>query len=150
MALKQLTVAAFLCAITALALLLMPVCASAQELKHPGAYWPIPVGLNIATVVNNFNWGDLAFDPSGPIDEASAEINTTAFALTRAFSIAGRSSNVGIVLPVVAGKVEGLYLGDPAEVDRFGLGDPRLRLAILLHGAPAMTPREFATYRQGT
>jgi len=137
---------AMLRAAIAFGLLAVAVNASAQELE-PGAYWPIPVGLNIATVVNSYNWGDLAFDPSGPIDEANAEINTTAFALTRAFNIAGRSSNVGIVLPVVVGHVEGLYLGSPAEVDRFGLGDPRLRIAILLHGAPAMTPREYATYR---
>ena len=59
--------------------------ASAQELE-PGAYWPIPVGLNIATLVNSFNWGDLAFDPSAPIDEANATINTTAFSFTRALA----------------------------------------------------------------
>ena len=46
--------------------------------------------------------------------------------------------------------MEGLYLGEPAEVDRFGLGDPRLRLAMNLYGAPAMTPKEFASYRQRT
>ena len=74
-------------AAVALSLLLMPVSASAQELE-PGAYWPIPKGLNIVTVVNSFNWGDLAFDPAAPIDEASARINTTAFAFTRAFSLA--------------------------------------------------------------
>ena len=77
----------------------MSASASAQELE-PGAYWPIPTGLNIVTVVNSFNAGDLAFDPSAPIDEASATINTTAFALTRAFGLAGRSSNAGFVLPV--------------------------------------------------
>ena len=81
------------CAAAALALL-MPVYASAQELE-PGAYWPIPRGLNIFTVVNNFNWGDVAFDPSAPIDEASASVNTTAFSFTRAFNLAGRSANVG-------------------------------------------------------
>ena len=62
-------------AATALALLLLPVGVAAQELE-PGAYWPIPKGLNIVTVVNSFNWGDLAFDPSAPIDEANARINT--------------------------------------------------------------------------
>ena len=124
----------------------MPVCASAQELE-PGAYWPIPTGLNIVTVVNSFNWGDLAFDPSAPIDEASATINTTAFAFTRAFNLAGRSANAGVVLPVVGGHLEGLYLGEPAEAGRFGLGDPRLRFAINLYGAPAMTPKEFASYQ---
>ena len=127
--------------------LLPPVPVAAQELE-PGAYWPIPVGLNIATVVNNFNFGDVAFDAAAPIDEASARINTTALSFTRAFSLAGRSANAGVALPIVAGHVEGLYLGEPAEVDRFGQGDPRLRLAVNLYGAPAMTPREYAAFSQ--
>jgi hypothetical protein len=133
----------------ALALLLLPGYASAQELE-PGAYWPIPAGLNIATVVNSFNWGDLAFDPAAPIDEASAVINTTALAFTRAFSIAGRSANAGLAWPVIGGHLEGLFLGEPAETSRFGQGDPRFRLALNLYGAPAMTLKEFASYRQGT
>ena len=146
-AVKRLPVVSFVCA--ALALLLTPAPASAQELE-PGAYWPIPTGLNILTVANNFNWGDVAFDPSAPIDEASARINTTAFAFTRAFSLAGRSANAGVVLPVIGGHIEGLYLGEPAEVGRFGQGDPRLRLAMNLYGAPAMTPQQFASYRHQT
>lgn len=143
---RQSRVASFSCA-GVVALLLIPVCSSAQELE-PGAYWPLPRGLNIVTVVNSFSFGDVAFDPAAPIDEASAKINTTAFAVTRAFGLAGRSANAGVVLPVVSGHVEGRYLGEPAEVSRFGLGDPRFRLAMNLYGAPAMTPQEFASYRQ--
>jgi Putative MetA-pathway of phenol degradation len=135
------------CAAIALAVLLLPVYASAQELE-PGAYWPIPRALNILTVVNSFNVGDLAFDPAAPIDEASSRINTTAFSFTRAFKLAGRSANAGLSFPVVGGHVEGLYLGEPAAVGRFGQGDPRLRLAMNLYGAPSMTPEEFASYRQ--
>lgn len=142
------TVTPFSCPAVALALLLIPACSSAQELE-PGAYWPLPTGLNILTVANSFNFGDVAFDPAAPIDEASARINTTAFALTRTFSLAGRSANAGVVLPLVSGHVEGLYLGEPAAVSRFGLGDPRFRLAMNLYGAPAMTPQELASYRQG-
>ena len=146
---KRLTAARWLCAATGVAFLLLPAHASAQELE-PGAYWPIPVGLNIATVVNNFNWGDLAFDPAAPIDEASARINTTVLSFTRAFSLAGRSANAGAALPVVGGHVEGLYLGQPADVGRFGQGDPRFRVAMNLYGAPAMTPKEFATFQHKT
>jgi hypothetical protein len=130
-----------------LALLSMPLGASAQELE-PGAYWPIPKGLNIVTVANSLNWGDLAFDPAAPIDEASATVNTTALIFTGTFSLAGRSAQAGVVMPIVAGHVEGLYLGEFAEVGRFGLGDPRLRLAMNLYGAPAMTQKEYASYRQ--
>jgi hypothetical protein len=130
-----------------LALLLAPAFATAQELE-PGAYWPIPRGLNIVTVINSLNWGDLAFDPSAPIDEASATINTTALAFTRAFGVVSRSANVGVVLPIVAGHLEGLYLGEPAEVGRFGLADPRVKFGMNLYGAPSMTPKEFGSYRQ--
>jgi hypothetical protein len=130
-----------------LALLLVPARIAAQELE-PGAYWPLPRGLNIVTAVNSFNWGDLAFDPSAPIDEASARINTTALAFTRAFGLAGRSANVGVVLPIVAGHLEGLYLGAPAEVSRFGLADPRVKVGINLFGAPSMTPKEYGSYRR--
>ena len=75
-----------------LAVLLVPMGAPAQELE-PGAYWPIARGINIITAVDSFNWGDIAFEPSVPIDEASARINTTVVAFTRAFSLAGRSAN---------------------------------------------------------
>ena len=140
--------ASFLRAAAVLALLPMPASAAAQE--RPRRVLAIPRGLNILTVVNSINWGDVAFDASAPVQEASATINTTAPAFTRAFSLAGRSANAGVVLPLIVGHLEGLYLGEPAAADRFGLGDPRLRLTMNLHGAPAMTPREFAAFRQGT
>ena len=46
----------FLGVVAAVVLLLTSVSASAQELE-PGACWPMPNGLNITTVINNFNWG---------------------------------------------------------------------------------------------
>jgi len=131
------------------ACLCLPAPVRAQELE-PGAYWPLPKGLNIVTVVNGFNWGDVAFDPAAPIDDGSAAINTTALSFTRAFGLAGRSANLGVSVPVVAGHVEGLVLGIPAEVDRFGLGDLRVRLGVNVYGAPAMTPQAFASYLQKT
>jgi hypothetical protein len=133
--------------VAAFVLLMSPVLASAQELE-PGAYWPLPRGVNIVTGVGGFNWGDVAFDPSLPVEDGSARITSTAVSFTRAFNLAGRSANAGASLPLVGGHVEGVYLGQHTEVDRFGLGDPRLRLAVNLYGAPTMTPREFASYRQ--
>ena len=126
---------------------LLPVGTSAQELE-PGAYWPLPKGLNIVTAVNSINWGDVAFDPAAPIDEASATINTTALAFAKAFSVAGRSANASVMAPIVAGHIEGRYLGEFAEVGRFGPGDPRVKVGLNLYGAPSMTPTEFASYQQ--
>jgi len=53
-------------------------------------------------------------------------------------------------VPIVGGHIEGLFLGEPAEVSRFGQGDFRLRMAINLYGAPAMAPQAFALYEQRT
>jgi len=105
------------------------VCASAQELE-PGAYWPLPKGLNIVTVLNSLNWGDLAFDPAAPIDEASATINTTAFAFTKAFSLAGRSANAGVAVPVVAGHLEGQAIPPVGVVIIQMAGDEHLTLVV--------------------
>jgi hypothetical protein len=131
------------------ALLLVPVRGSAQELT-PGAYWPLPGGINIFTVVNSFNWGDVAFDPSLPVEDGRARINTTALVYTRTLPIAGRSANVGVQLPVVGGHLEGLVSGTRTETGRFGLADPRLTIGINLYGAPAMVPKAFGSYRMRT
>ena len=130
-------------------LLLLPFRASAQELQ-PGAYWPLPGGLNILTVMDSFNWGDVTFDPSLPVEDASATVNTTVAAYTHTLSVAGRSANFGFQLPLVGGHIDGVYRGVPTAVDRFGFGDPRLQLAVNLYGAPAMTPKAFAAFRWRT
>ena len=132
-----------------LVILSMPALASAQELT-PGAYWPLPVRINILTLVNSVNWGDVTFDPALPAENATGTIDTIAVAYTRTLSIAGRSANVGVQIPIVAGHVEGLYLGVPTERGQFGLGDPRFTLGVNLYGAPAMTPPMHAAYRMRT
>ena len=131
------------------ALQLMSASAAAQELT-PGAYWPLPVRINILTFVNSVNWGDVTFDPALPTENARGTIDTVASAYTRTLSIAGRSANVGLQFPILGGHVEGLYLGVPTERGQFGLGDPRFSLGVNLYGAPAMTPQAHATYRMRT
>jgi hypothetical protein len=133
--------------LVAVLLMVFSGSAAAQELE-PGAYWPLPRGLNIVTAANSFNWGDLAFDPSLPVEDATASINTTVLAFNRAFGLAGRSANAGVSMPITGGHLEGVYLGEFTEVDRFGMADPRFKLAVNLYGAPAMNPKEFASYEQ--
>jgi hypothetical protein len=43
-----------------------------------------------------------------------------------------------------------LVAGVPQAAHRSAWADPRLRLAINLYGAPAMTPKEYAAYRPAT
>ena len=130
-------------------LVLFPPALRAQELE-PRAYAASPVGFNILVVGDSFNTGDLAFDPTLPVEDARADINAAALGYVRTLGIAGRSASLGLVAPYVRGNVDGLYLGEYQAVHRSGFRDPWFRLTVNLHGAPAMTPREFAAYRQKT
>jgi hypothetical protein len=119
----------------------------AQELE-PGAYSPSPKDFNILIGGLTFNTGDLAFDPSGPIENASADIGAGMIGYVRTLGLWGRLANVGFTLPYVHGDLRGDYLGEFHDVSRSGPGDPRLRLAVNLHGGPALTLKEFMTHKQ--
>jgi hypothetical protein len=71
----------------------------------------------------------VTFDPALPIDDARATLVPSAVAFTRAFDLAGRSANVGVAAPLIAGTLTGFYLGEYTEADRVGQGDPRVRFA---------------------
>ncbi len=71
------------------------LAASAQELV-PASYTPAPYGVNVLSLATIYNTGDLAFDPSGPIEDASAKILGSSLGYVRTMNIAGRSANIGI------------------------------------------------------
>ena len=120
-----------------------------QELE-PAAYKPTPVGLNLFQAGYILAVGDVNFNPALPVEDAEATINSMTVMLGRTLGIFGRSANLGFVLPVTVGHLEGLYIGEFTEVDRSGLRDPMLRLAVNLYGGPAMELKEFASYKPKT
>ena len=129
-------------------ILVVGVCASAshagaQELE-PGAYTVSPVGVNLFNAGYTFNTGDVTFDPSLPVEDAQANINTLALSLGRAIGLAGRSATVLVTVPITGGHIDGRYLGQFTEIDRIGFGDMRFRLGANLYGAPARKMPEFA------
>ena len=136
-------------ALLALAALVAAAPAAGQQLD-PGAYTPAPAGINVLVLSNTLQGGDLSFDPSGPIEDASATINASAVGYVRSLGLWGRSANIGAYVPYLLGDVEGLYLKTFQQVHRSGLGDAQVRISVNVAGAPAMTPREFADYRPRT
>jgi len=51
-------------------------------------------------------------------------------------------------VPTSSFAAHGLVNGEPREREMLGLGDPRFRVSVNLFGAPALSAREFARYRQ--
>lgn len=135
-----------------LSLGLVVVCSTslpAQELV-PASYTPAPYGVNVLSLASQYNTGDISFDPVLPIDVSDAKILGSTLGYARTLNIAGRSANVGLIVPYILGDLKGLYLGEPASAERSGLGDIAFRGAINLYGGPAMSPKEFSTYRPRT
>lgn len=135
--------------IACLALALCAAGACAQQLE-PRAYSNVPVGINFAVAGFAHSSGDVLPDPSIPARDAAAKVNTLFAAYSRAIDIAGRSGLVTVAAPWAAGTVSGVLEGQPASVDRAGFADPTFKLAMNFIGAPALTLKEFAGYRQGT
>jgi hypothetical protein len=138
---RRQAISASLCVLAGL--LLHTATASAQELE-PRTYSPSPVGTNFIGVSYSHLTGDVMTDPSLPVTNVQAHINTFALAYVHTFSLAGRGSSLGLVLPAVSGNLSGNVIDAPTEIHRGGPGDVRLRFALNLWGNPAMSPREFA------
>ena len=114
------------------------------------AYSVSPVGTNIVLVGYSRSTGDLNFDPSLPVTNGKAAVNSAAAGYIRSIDLFGRSANVAVILPYTWGHLQGNVAGQFQEAQRSGLRDPMVRFSINLHGARAMNLKEFSTYRQKT
>ena len=82
----------------ALALGLAAAPAYAQSLE-PRAYANLPVGLNFLVAGYSYSQGDVLLDPSLPVSDANAKVNTLLVGYVRSVDFWGSSGSVGLVLP---------------------------------------------------
>lgn len=94
--------------------LLASTDAQSQELA-PRAYWPAPVGTNVASLTYQYTTGDVVMDPSLPVTGVDSRIHAVQAAYQRTFGLLGRTSSLQIALPYSWATTEGFYLGEPAS-----------------------------------
>jgi hypothetical protein len=135
--------------LSAIVILAADATLNAQQLD-PRAYSVSPSGVNILIANYNYSTGDLNFDPSLPIDSASAQIHSATTGYVRSIGVAGRTANVSALLPYVLGNLQGNFRGEFTQIYRSGLTDILTRFSINLYGARAMKLKEFAGYHQKT
>ena len=121
----------------------------AQQLE-PRAYSVSPEGTNFVVLAVARSSGDLSFDPTSPVEDASAKLDHLVLGYGRSVDFLGRSANVSIVMPYIWGSLNGLIGGDFQQTRRSGIGDAGFRFAVNLHGAPVMNAARFKDYRQRT
>ncbi|HET6780701.1 MAG TPA: transporter [bacterium] len=119
----------------------------AQELE-PRAYGNTPIGLNFFIAGYGYAEGGLATDPSVPLEDANLRTHGPVFAYARSLDVWGRSGKLDVLLPYAWISGTALFAGQPRERNVAGFGDPRLRFSVNFYGAPALSLKEFADYRQ--
>ena len=130
-------------------LLLSSGAAFGQELE-PRAYSISPVGVNFVVAAFTRSSGDVNFDPSLPVENVQAGIQSFSVGYFRSIDFFGRSANVSVLVPYVWGTLDGDYFGEYTKIRRSGLSDPFCRFAVNLYGAPAMDVKEFAGFTKKT
>jgi hypothetical protein len=121
--------------------------AHAQDIE-PRAYSNAPIGVNFAIAGFAHTRGGVAFDPALPAKNPQLETSNAVLAYAHVLDFWGRSGKVTAILPYtwLDGTAEFAGQTIPRKID--GVADARFGLSVNLYGAPALTLKEFASYRQ--
>ncbi len=130
----------------ALALFFAP--ASLGQSLAPRAYLITPVGSNAVTITSNFYSGDILFDSTSPITDASGNISLVVPTYYRALDFFGRSANLTLSVPYSVGSFEALVVDQQVAAYRSGIGDGAVRFSVNLIGGPAMRLPKFLKWKQ--
>lgn len=136
-----------ICAAFSTIALLGTTVAKAQD-AEPRSYSNTPIGLNFLIAGVLYSQGKLAFDPNLSVADANFHSNTGLLAYVRSFDFAGQSAKFDVIVPASSFAARGLVDGLPREREMAGLGDPRFRVSVNLIGAPALSVKDFANYKQ--
>jgi hypothetical protein len=107
-----------------------------------------PVGSNAVTVGYSYNDGELLFQGTVPITDATGRLHVPSLTYYRSFGLFGRSASVLAALAYGDGTFTGNVRGEGRSVDRSGLFDAAFRFSVNLVGGPAMTLAEMRKWRQ--
>ncbi len=121
--------------------------AFAQDLA-PRAYLITPIHANAVTVTESFYDGGLNFNGTIPITGATGKYNVPVLSYYHSLNFFGRSANITASLPYAVGTFKGDVLGTNQSIYRSGLLDFSCRFSVNLFGGPALSPREFAKWKQ--
>jgi len=123
--------------------------AFAQELE-PRRWSHLPVDTNYLGVGYVRTEGDIFLDPVLELEEGTIELDSLIATYIRTFNWSGKTARVDVHLPLQSARWEGLLAGEPASVEREGMGDPRIRLSVNFLGAPALKGQDYRNYRSAT
>ena len=120
--------------------------ATAQQLE-PRRWGHLPTGAQFISIAYLYTDGEIFLDPVLRIEDAEVRQDTLNARYLYSFGLAGRSARIEADVPYARGRWQGLVDGEFTTTEREGFADPRLRLSVLLHGAPALSGKAFNEYQ---
>jgi hypothetical protein len=126
-----------------LCLLLLAAPLSAQDLD-PRAYANVPVNATFLVTGFAVSHGGIVSDPALPVTDINATVETPSLGVARSFSLFGKTAQAFVAMPYSWAQVSGKVLEQASSITRAGLSDARLRLSVLVRGAPAASLLEIA------
>ena len=118
------------------------------QTMEPLSYTNAPIGLNFAIAAYSRQQGSVLLDPTLPIKDLKATVETATVAYSRIIDFWGQSGSLALAVPCAWLTASGVVYGDAEDVRRTGMGDLTARLSINLVGAPALTLPEYAKWHQ--
>jgi len=119
----------------------------AQDLA-PRAYIITPVHWNAATLTYSFSDGAVLLNGSLPVKDGTALLDTPVFTYFHSLSFVGRSANFTASLPYSVGNFQGTFMDNETKLYRSGLLDSSFRFSVNLKGGPAMSLKEYQSWKQ--
>jgi hypothetical protein len=132
-------------------LLLSPLLSGGARAQDVEArlYANVPVGTNFAAGLYKYSTGEIVLN-SSVIENLRGNIHVLAAGYLYAFDLGGVTAKVDALIPHMWMDARALVGGQDSSRTWNGIMDPKFRLTVGLLGSPALTPQEFASYRQKT
>jgi hypothetical protein len=132
--------------VAVLAFAAISVESRAQDLE-PRAYANTPVGLNFLIAGYAYSQGNLGTDPSVPLTDTEIKFNSTVLAYVRTLDLWGMSGKFDLIVPYSWIDGSAKVAGQERKRKVSGFNDPKIRVSMLLYGAPALSLEEFRDYQ---
>jgi hypothetical protein len=131
-----------------LALLLAGAAPAGAQTLDPRSFVNTPVGINFAVLGLGYQSGNVLFDASVPITDAQLTIWSPTVGYARALDLWGLSGKADAALGYACADGRADLSGQAVNRNVCGLTDPTAHVSVNFIGAPALTMREYPTYRQ--
>lgn len=110
---------------------------------EPRSMSETPLGANVFVASYAHSNGNILLETALPIENLESEINSAVFGYARSFKLFSKPAKVDVIAPYAFANFSGLYDSRDSSAYRQGLGDPSIRLSMILIGAEALKPDDF-------